>query len=1066
MNSTRHSPGLLACTLCRAALTLPLILVVAATHATSISDVVTSSGGSWGGAGNNSWTPTAVGSVVSAAEVQGKLAAASQVKVLTHTADPLLAVKAALTLAATSHLELISHRDIAIQAPVQAAGASITMRYGQGSVAAGNIANLAVLAPVHLSAGSTYTARLGNDGVDISHTIITSLGAAGSTTGADLQGMNGDVGKHYVLGADIDASATSAWNSNAGFDPVGKSPTPFTGTFDGLGHVIAGLTINRPGEAQAGLFGSSTGARLRNVGLENVEIRASSSVGALSGYCDANCEISGSFAAGNVTALAGSAGGLVGMSFGTIRNSYATGTVAGANAGGLLGSCLNNTCSVTGSYASGSVTATGAGGGLVGWRPNSGVINTSHYATTDAGGGPINNAGATGGAWSGNSYGTAAALVQLQTLSTFTTAGWDIDDAGGTGKLWRIYDGHTTPLLRSFFSAPLTITATSGTKPFDGTTASLGVTYTPPAPDARLLGTPVAAAASSAVGAHAVNVTGAYFAQRGYDITLVSGALTITAIVVPSAPIAPAATPGNAQAIVSWSPPASDGGGPITRYTVTGTPAGTCTVTTGSPLPTTCTVPGLNNGTPYTFRVKATNALGDSVFSAPSSAVTPIAPVVVAPPAEDPGPSATPIDSSGTTTITNPSLPVVVRPGAGGGTIVLPGSGTTPVTLQVTINGQPLTVQALPGTQLRIAEVNSQSVLVLVVLEGWASMTSSAVGQPMVLAGPVLLSAGSAGTTVEAQPLAVAVQVGSLTAPTGSLPAVGSIGLQAGERLQVNDQGAVVAITLGSLKGDAQQPGDPMAFANLPASITVDSKAFARLNGALARLSGGNLAQGLEVASSGVFMVRDGGQVFQLLPTQPITIDARLPDGMGFTPLGLLRWVRGGVVVQFAPAVADLAGLAGAVTAALPDATVKLGAEGVLQLRTGGQTYVLRPDWTGGGTATGTPQIGVDEQGRMYLQTGQGTRQFLVPALLNATQVNSIVTMALPSASLASQPGSVDGSWTLTLAGQSWRLVPQSVLPTEKAAQMPPDARKWWIGPDGLLYLKIGTQVQSMTIQD
>ncbi|WP_146187875.1 hypothetical protein [Acidovorax sp. CF316] len=425
-----------------------------------------------------------------------------------------------------------------------------------------------------------------------------------------------------------------------------------------------------------------------------------------------------------------------------------------------------------------------------------------------------------------------------------------------------------------------------------------------------------------------------------------------------------------------------------------------------------------------------------------------------------------PLNTSGTATVTDPSVPVVVGPGAAGGTIVLPGTGTTPVTLHVIVNGQPVSVQALPGTQLRIAEVNGKSVLVLVVLQGWATMTASAVGQPMVLAGQVLLSSGSANTVIEAQPLAVAVQVGSLTAPAGSLPAVGSMGLQAGERLQVNDQGAVVAITLGSLKGDTQQPGDAMAFASLPASITVDNKAFARLTGALARLSGSNLAQGLEVTPSGVLLVRDGGQVFQLLPTLPITIDARLPDGLTFTPLGLLRWVRGGVVVQFAPAVADLAGLANAVTAVLPDATIKLGAEGVLQLRTGGQTYVLRPDWAGAGAIAGTPRIGLDEQGRIYLQTGPGARQLLLPSLLNYTQAGAIVSAAMPGAGLAVQPSAANGSMVLTLGGQAWRLVPQWALPTGSAAQVPPLAGPWWMGADGLLYLRQGNQVQAVRITD
>lgn len=95
--------------------------------------------------------------------------------------------------------------------------------------------------------------------------------------------------------------------------------------------------------------------------------------------------------------------------------------------------------------------------------------------------------------------------------------------------------------------------------------------------------------------------------------------------------------------------------------------------------------------------------------------------------------------------------------------------------------------------------------------------------------------------------------------------------------------------------------------------------------------------------------------------------------------------MRGGVVVQFAPEVADLAGLVSAVTTALPGATLKLGAEGVLQLGFNGTTYVLKPGWTGAGVGTGagTHRIGVDEQGRIVFQVGTGPRQLLLPALLS-----------------------------------------------------------------------------------
>lgn len=566
-------------------------------------------------------------------------------------------------------------------------------------------------------------------------------------------------------------------------------------------------------------------------------------------------------------------------------------------------------------------------------------------------------------------------------------------------------------------------------------------------------------------GSPAIDVAGSCSAQTTDQRGLarnVHGACDLGAVELqpPGAPTAVAATAGTERASVSWTAPASDSA--ITGYTVAAVEDGTktCTVGTGSPVATSCTVTGLSSGRAYTFTVVASSAQGAGAASVASAAVTPTAAAVDPLP---PSPSL-PVTGPGTTTITDPTVPVVVGPGAGGGTIVVPGTGTTPVTLQVMINGQALQVQANPGTQLRVAQVNGQSVLVLVVLQGWASMTASAEGQPMALAGEVLLSAGRAGTAIEAQPLTVAVLTGALVPPQGSLPQVGRMGLQSGERLQVDAQGAVVSITLGSLKGDASLPGDPMVFANLPASITVDSKAFARLSGPLARLSGVNLAQGLETTASGVVLVRDGGQVFQLLPAMPITIDATQPDGLAFTPLGMLRWVRGGVVVQFAPAVADLAGLAGAATALLPDAQTRLGAEGVIQLRTGGRTYVLRPGWTGAGPAAGSPRIGVDEQGHLFFQAGAGPRQLLSPALLSATQAQAIFQTAIPGAGLTVQTASSEGAFTVALGGQTWRLVPQWVLPEGSAAQVPALAANWWVGGDGLLYLRLGSQVQGVRV--
>jgi uncharacterized protein (TIGR02145 family) len=87
---------------------------------------------------------------------------------------------------------------------------------------------------------------------------------------------------------------------------------------------------------------------------------------------------------------------------------------------------------------------------------------------------------------------------------------------------------------------------------------------------------------------------------------------------VPGAPTNPVATAGNAQASVAFTPPASNGGGAITGYTVTSSPDNRTATGAGSPL----VVTGLTNLTSYTFTVVATNAAGNSVASAASAAVT------------------------------------------------------------------------------------------------------------------------------------------------------------------------------------------------------------------------------------------------------------------------------------------------------------------------------------------------------------------------------------------------------------------------------------------------------------
>jgi hypothetical protein len=94
----------------------------------------------------------------------------------------------------------------------------------------------------------------------------------------------------------------------------------------------------------------------------------------------------------------------------------------------------------------------------------------------------------------------------------------------------------------------------------------------------------------------------------------------------PSPPTGVSALPATSQALLSWSAPSDNGGSPITSYAVTphtGPTSLAPTTVTGSPPATIATVPGLTNGTSYTFTVSASNVIGASADSSPSAALVP-----------------------------------------------------------------------------------------------------------------------------------------------------------------------------------------------------------------------------------------------------------------------------------------------------------------------------------------------------------------------------------------------------------------------------------------------------------
>ena len=124
----------------------------------------------------------------------------------------------------------------------------------------------------------------------------------------------------------------------------------------------------------------------------------------------------------------------------------------------------------------------------------------------------------------------------------------------------------------------------------------------------------------AAGGAFTFTVSGVDSSTGSGPASFTSSTLSLTiAAVLPGAPAIGTATPGNAQASVSFTPPASNGGSNITSYTVTSSPGGLTATGTGSPI----IVAGLTNGTAYTFTVTATNSTGTGTSSAVSNSITP-----------------------------------------------------------------------------------------------------------------------------------------------------------------------------------------------------------------------------------------------------------------------------------------------------------------------------------------------------------------------------------------------------------------------------------------------------------
>ena len=281
---------------------------------------------------------------------------------------------------------------------------------------------------VVLEAGNryTYTVKVNATGLTLEDCTIGSWADGGGESGEaeDLGYSIQNDGSYMVYNANGLMNIAELVNGgktdinitlDTNIDLTGKDWTPigtsfrnkYTGTFDGGGHTIKGLTVTT-NDQFVGLFGSiGYAGTVKNVMMEDVQITSNRSLdfaGGVAGYSDGtieNCSVSGSVS-GTVYV-----GGVVGAQWeGSITGCSSSATVKGTvEVGGVAGE-TNSSATLTACYATGNVTIeinprkNIAGGSLVGMNAGSSVLAcyaTGNVASTGSSTGKVYIGGFLGG---------------------------------------------------------------------------------------------------------------------------------------------------------------------------------------------------------------------------------------------------------------------------------------------------------------------------------------------------------------------------------------------------------------------------------------------------------------------------------------------------------------------------------------------------------------------------------------------------------------------------------------------------------------------------------------------
>ena len=158
----------------------------------------------------------------------------------------------------------------------------------------------------------------------------------------------------------------------------------YSGTFDGKGHTIKNLSIDRSAQ-NVGLFGYVYGGTIRNLTVSG-SVKGSGHTGGIAGLanggtfenCANLCEVQGDSTAGGTT------GGIIGFAYDgdtlIVRDCYNVGSITGRHAGGIIGQCNNRLETIRNCYNAGTVTGTANAGAIIGIYYSKNIYNCYYLA--------------------------------------------------------------------------------------------------------------------------------------------------------------------------------------------------------------------------------------------------------------------------------------------------------------------------------------------------------------------------------------------------------------------------------------------------------------------------------------------------------------------------------------------------------------------------------------------------------------------------------------------------------------------------------------------------------------